>query len=249
MRAPADGVVLDTAQAAAAGAGLKCMMPIGGRPFLDYVLHALADAGIDDVALVLSPVQDEPRDYYRRLRTTRIGIQFVTQAEPRGTADAVLSGEQWAGAASFLVLNSDNLYPRHVLDALVAARGPAMPGFERDSLGLPLERLGSFALIEPDDRQCLSRIVEKPGVEVMRAAGPAALVSMNVWRFDAAIFDACRDVPVSARGERELPEAAGLAARTTCIEVVPVRGEVLDLSTRADVAAVDAALAGTQVLL
>src|SRR5690606_3579280 len=66
MRAPADGVVLDTAQAAAAGAGLKCMMPIGGRPFLDYVLHALADAGIDDVALVLSPVQDEPRDYYRR---------------------------------------------------------------------------------------------------------------------------------------------------------------------------------------
>ena len=28
---------------------------------------------------------------------------------------------------------------------------------------------------------------------------------MNVWRFDDRIFDACRDVPLSARGEYELP--------------------------------------------
>ena len=34
---------------------------------------------------------------------------------------------------------------------------------------------------------------------------------MNCWRFDARIFDACRDVPRSARGELELPEAVGLA--------------------------------------
>ena len=32
---------------------------------------------------------------------------------------------------------------------------------------------------------------------------------MNCWRFDARIFDACRDVPRSARGEFELPGGGG----------------------------------------
>ena len=84
--------------------------------------------------------------------------------------------------------------------------------------------------------------------ERMRQAGPSALISLNVWRFDARIFDACRTVPVSERGERELPQAVGLAASLgVCIEVVPVRGEVVDLSRRADVAAVARRLEGLRV--
>ena len=58
---------------------------------------------------------------------------------------------------------------------------------------------------------------------------------MNCWRFDARIFDACRDVPRSARGEFELPEAVGLAVeRGVRFRAVPARGPVLDLSRRAD---------------
>jgi glucose-1-phosphate thymidylyltransferase len=68
---------------------------------------------------------------------------------------------------------------------------------------------------------------------------------MNCWRFDARIFDACRDVPASARGELELPEAVGLAvARGMRIRALPARGPVLDLSRRADAADVERRLAG-----
>ena len=82
----------------------------------------------------------------------------------------------------------------------------------------------------------------------MRAAGPGALISLNIWRLDARIFDACRDVPVSSRGERELPQAIGLAAaRGLCVEIFPVRGEVVDLSSRADVAGVARHLEGRRV--
>ena len=82
----------------------------------------------------------------------------------------------------------------------------------------------------------------------MRAAGPTALISLNIWRLDTRIFSACRDVPVSSRGERELPQAIGLAAaRGVCIEVFPVRGEVVDLSRRADIAAVAQRLDGMRV--
>ena len=84
----------------------------------------------------------------------------------------------------------------------------------------------------------------KPPADVLAAAGPHALVSMNLWRFDARIFAACRDVPPSPRGELELPAAVLLAvARGMRLDVVPSLGPVLDLSRRSDVADVARRLA------
>lgn len=248
MRAD-DGAALDRSQASAAAAGLKAMIPFG-RPFLDHVLHSLAEAGIRHVGLVLGPEHEAVREYYRVLPTRRIEIGFVMQAQPLGTADAVGAAEAWAGADPFITVNADNLYPVRMLRQLAGGRTPALLGFGRDSLGLPLERLGAFALIEPDARGCLAKIVEKPGTEAVAAAGPHALISMNAWRFDQRIFEACRGVAVSARGERELPQAVGLAASAgTCFEVFAAQGPVLDLSRRADVAAVGRALEGARVEL
>jgi glucose-1-phosphate thymidylyltransferase len=67
---------------------------------------------------------------------------------------------------------------------------------------------------------------------------------MNCWRFDEQIFSACRDVPKSARGEFELPEAVGLAIRHgVTLKTFRAHGPVLDLSTRADAADVARRLA------
>ena len=242
MREAAPGVELEATQTAAADAGLKAMIPFG-RPFLDFVLHTLADAGVTEAALVLGPEHEQVREYYRQLHTSRIRVAFVEQAQPLGTADAVLSGREWAGQASFLVLNADNLYPVDVLEMLVSGTAPALPGFERDSLDMPLERVGTFALLDRAEDGSLLRIHEKPGTAAVEAAGAAALISMNVWRFDERIFDACRDVPLSSRGERELPQAVGLAvSRGVRFEVFPVRGIVLDLSKRDDIPSVARAL-------
>ena len=65
MREP-ETADLTAAQAAAAAAGRKVMMPIGSgaesRPFLDYVLGSLADAGCVRVVVVIAPDQDEVRE-------------------------------------------------------------------------------------------------------------------------------------------------------------------------------------------
>jgi glucose-1-phosphate thymidylyltransferase len=252
MRASADDASrLTVEQSSAADAGLKAMIPVGGgRPFLDHVLHRLADAGVRHVGLVIGPEHDQIRSYYRSLDSRRLTICFVIQEQPLGTANAVAAAEEWAGNDPFLVLNADNLYPVAVLADLVAASGPAMPAFDAASLDLPIERLGTFALIEPDARGCLARIVEKPGVEAIRAAGAHASISMNVWRFDRRIFPYCREVPLSQRGEQELPLAVGVAAADgLCIEVFDARGPVLDLSRRADVHVVARALEGARVVL
>jgi dTDP-glucose pyrophosphorylase len=258
--AAGDELGLTPAQEAAAAAGLKGLIPIAthegaGRPFLDYVLSALADAGIRDVGLVIGPEHDALRAQYDGARApTRLTLHFVIQAEARGTADAVLSAEAFVRGRSFLSLNADNLYPVACLRSLVALHGPGLAAFERDELvqssGIPADRVGSFALLSVDREGCLADLVEKPGTTAMAAAGRRALVSMNVWRFDDRIFRACRDVPLSVRGEFELPEAVRLAVRHGVqFRVVRAKGPVLDLSRREDVPAVTAALAGIEVRL
>jgi glucose-1-phosphate thymidylyltransferase len=178
-------------------------------------------------------------------------LSYAVQAVADGTARAVLAAHAFAGADPFLVLNSDNLYPAPVLKALVALDGPGLAAYRRASLeresGFPPDRVTGFAALEVDAAGILTRIVEKPGRAYYDGAGPEALVSMNVWRFDHRIFDACRDVPLSARGEYELPEAVGLAmSRGVRFTAVPAAGAVLDLSRQGDVAQVSARLAGQE---
>ena len=247
MRSSDPHAPLNEAQRRAADAGVKAMMPIEGRPFLDYVISAAADAGIEAVAVIVAPRHEELRRYYQQISPPRrVTIAFVVQQEPLGTANAVLAAEHWTGGAPFLVMNGDNLYPLAALTAVARLTEPGLPGFDRDELvqssNIEPARVHAFALVDTDEAGYLTAIVEKPSPSQAR---PHAMVSMNCWRFDSRIFDACRDVPQSPRGEYELPGAVALAAAGGMrFKVVPAVGPVLDLSQRADAVEVERRLAG-----
>ncbi len=244
---------LDAAQAAAADSGVKGMIPIG-RPFLDYVISALADAGITEVVLVIGPEHDAVREYFTvAAPPTRVAIRFAVQAEPRGTADAVSAAADAVRAAPFLVLNADNFYSANTLRALAVVGDSGLVAFEGDALvaasGIEAERVLRYALVDTDDAGYLRAIVEKPD-----AAHPLALraerwVSMNLWSFTPAIFEACGRVHPSPRGELELVDAVAVAMREDGMRfrVVERRDAVLDLSSRTDIATVAAKLAGVAV--
>src|SRR5512134_3711851 len=88
---------LSDAQRKAADIGSKAMMPLAfGRPFLDWVVSALADAGIHRVCLVVAPEHNAIRKYYSALTLTRIHISFAVQEQALGTADALLAAEPFA---------------------------------------------------------------------------------------------------------------------------------------------------------
>lgn len=242
MRAADPAATLTDSQRRAADAGLKGMMPIAGRPFLDYVLSALADAGVREVALVVAPDHDLVRRHYQLdAPPSRLRVTFVVQPDAIGTANAILAAEAWTDGQPFLAMNADNLYPAGVLRAVGALQEPGLPAFRRGELvrssNIHVEQVQSFALLELDADGYLVRIVEKPAVELMLHAGDAALLSMNCWRFDRTIFQPCRDVPRSVRGEFELPEAVMLAVRRGVrFRAIPASGAVLDLSRRGDAA-------------
>lgn len=244
MQRPEAGADLDPEQAAAADAGGKAMMPIHDRPFLDYVLSGLADGGLTDVCLVVRPGYDAIRAHYTAHRPRRLRLSFGIQPEPLGTAHALLCAEAFAGTEEFLALNSDNVYPVGAYRALRELGGPGLVVFERERLlaksNFPKERVAKFAVLALDGDGFLDRILEKPAEKDLVPASGEVFLSMNLWRFSPRIFEACRKVPRSARGELELPQAVGWAIGNLGERFRTVRSAegVLDLSTRADVAAV-----------
>jgi glucose-1-phosphate thymidylyltransferase len=246
---------VDPAQAKAADAGLKAMIPFR-RPFLDYVLSALADAGCDEICLVIGPEHDLVRDYYERQHPPeRVRLSFAIQTDARGTADAVLSAEVFTQGQPFLALNSDNYYPVDVLRALVTLPGQGLPAFRRSTLqehsNIDPDRIRSYAILMIDAEGFLEDIIEKPDPETYaRFNRPGAegdvRVSMNCWRFMPSIFTACRRIEPSPRGEFELPNAVRYAVRALGerFTTIPVDAGVLDLSRREDIAEVERRLDG-----
>ena len=255
MRQADHAASVDEHQAAVADQGIKAMIPIG-RPFLDYVLSALAEAGCDDVCLVIGPEHDTVREYYsRRDLLRRVRVSFAIQEKPIGTANAILAARPFAGEDRFLVMNADNYYPVAAYAALRELGEPGLIAFGRDALlasgQIAPERIMKFALLDIDPGGYLRRIVEKPDEETARAMGTASLVSMNLWAFDAGIFEPCRTVPLSSRGELELPVAVqhAIDAYGRKFRAVPMDASVLDLSSRADIAGVEEALKDVDVEL
>jgi glucose-1-phosphate thymidylyltransferase len=246
---------LDAEQSAIAATGVKALMPID-RPFLDYVLHALGEAGYRRICLVIGPEHEAVKDYFsNQVRLERLTVDFAIQQEPRGTADAVSPARDFAGDDDFIVINSDNYYPIAALRELREIGEPALAGFEREAMlagsNIQADRILKFAAVETDADGYMTRIIEKPTAEQLAQLPEPICVSMNCWRFNPAIFASCEAIEPSPRGELELPDAVMHSMKDAGVRyrVLPVSAPVLDMSSRGDVAGVKQKLAGTEVRL
>ena len=236
---------LDGQTADLAGRGLKGLIPIHGRPFLDYVIAELLEAGLDDIALVVAPESGELRAYGADVaRRSGARVSFAVQAEPRGTSDAVLAARDFAADEPFVMINCDNCYGVEPLRALRLA-DPACHwavGYEREALiagsHFDSDRVTRFAVLRigPDDT--LQRIVEKPKHPEEHAVDGRVYVSMNCFRFLPDVFNACQRIkPDSERGEYEIPSAVqDLVGRDpSCFRVLRVEQGVVDMTGRGDI--------------
>lgn len=257
MQGAGGGVELGAERDRIAARGLKALMTLHGRPMLDYVVDGLLSAGVRRICLVVAPDADLMRENARRIAAaTGRPVECAVQAEPRGTADAVLAAEDFAGDEPFIMCNGDNLYPRRAVAELVSRRDGDcwVAAFDRDELerygNIAAGRIRELAVVTatPDGR--LSGIVEKPPDPERYARDGKVWVNMNLYRFTPAVFGACRAIePDPDRGELELTAAVArlIESGEGRFRVLPCRGGVLDLTSRADVLSAERALAGRRL--
>jgi NDP-sugar pyrophosphorylase family protein len=261
--APVPGV--DPSLVLEAGSVAKSMLGVGpgSRPFMDYVLLTVMKAGYRDVVIVVGDGDNAIPSRYGEGRAAaafpRLRLTFVVQDIPRGrskplgTADALLRAlrarPDWEGRRC-TVCNSDNLYSIRALRLLLEdSHTGAMIDYDRSALEFPAERIAHFSVIRKDVGGFLRTIIEKPGADEIASAADdhgRVGVSMNIFRFSCSvILPVLEGLPMHpVREERELPAAVQELVRRDAMGMftIPLAEHVIDLTSRADIPAVQAYL-------
>jgi glucose-1-phosphate thymidylyltransferase len=182
----------------------KQLVPVANKPVLFYGIEAMAEAGIEQVGIVIAPetgaeIEAAAGDGSR----FGVHISYILQDEPLGLAHAVLTAEPFLGSSPFVMYLGDNLLQGGISDLVAAFRE-----HEPDALILltPVpdpEHYGVAELAEapPGQTGRVVRLIEKPP----EPATDLALV--GVYMFTAEIHAAARAIEPSARGELEITDA------------------------------------------
>jgi len=209
----------------------KCMLPVGTRPVIDYIVQDVVRAGVKDIYFVVGEQSTQVQSYYRSniqlndylrragkqdklplvapLRDVR--IHFLTQPGTGGYGTSIpvgLASEFIEQGESAFVIMGDQFFWRGDggsnaadLAELVESRG-----LSAGLLGNPVEEefIPQTGIIETDNQGNFVRIIEKPKLE----EAPSNLSNSSFYVLNKEIFELARILPANPkRGEFELTDA------------------------------------------
>ena len=97
----------------------KQLVPVANKPVLFYGIEAMAEAGIEDVGIIIAPeTGGEIREAAGDGSRFGVRIEYIEQDAPLGLAHAVLTAEEFLGDSPFVMYLGDNLL-RNGIVALV----------------------------------------------------------------------------------------------------------------------------------
>jgi UTP--glucose-1-phosphate uridylyltransferase len=229
----------------------KCMLPIGNRPLVDYVVQDCLAAGINELIFVVGEDSTQLQDYYRSNITLNdylkkkgktaelelvaplkdVSLHFITQPSYGKYGSAVpvgLASEYIEEGESALVLmgddfiwNEDGSSEAARLIEAASDDGAAMLG-----VNVPREEVSKYGVLKLSEAGEYESIVEKPNVDET----PSTLINISKYLLPKHVIDACVDVAANpARGEYEITDVVNQFAQNGGrINVVEAKGRYLD---------------------
>jgi UDP-N-acetylglucosamine diphosphorylase / glucose-1-phosphate thymidylyltransferase / UDP-N-acetylgalactosamine diphosphorylase / glucosamine-1-phosphate N-acetyltransferase / galactosamine-1-phosphate N-acetyltransferase len=163
----------------------KCMLPVGGKPLLEWNMEKIFDY-VDDFVIVVGYRKEDIINYFG-FEFKGKKITYVEQKEQKGTGHALLQVKDIVNG-KFVVLMGDDWYP-----------SVEIPN-ELTIFGQRVEDSSKFGILETNDGKLVS-IVEKP------EGRKNELVNMGFYVLDENIFEILERLKESPRGEIELTDA------------------------------------------
>jgi len=145
----------------------KCLIQVGGRPMIDYVLLLLERYGIGEIIVNIHHLGPQVEAYLRDGQRFGVEISYSRETILLDTGGGLLGAKEFLAGETFVVINSDVLIDLR-LDQVIAAHqeqgAAATLVLRRDPMA------DAYGAIETDQRGRIERFLthERPG----RAAGP-----------------------------------------------------------------------------
>jgi UTP--glucose-1-phosphate uridylyltransferase len=228
----------------------KCMLPIGNRPIVDYVVQDCIKAGITDIYFVVSVGSTQLEKYYSdndALNQYLIasgkndalkqiaapgGITFHYIEQPvgkYGTAIPVaLVAPYLVDEESVVVLGGDDFIYNQDGTSEIKRLIDATPDHGNTMLGANVERelLGKYGVIEMNDAQDFIRIIEKPSPE----DAPSTLINISKYVLNHdAVQTIVEYTATDQLGEYYITDPLNLYVATGGkVKIVQAKGQYLD---------------------
>lgn len=180
----------------------KCLVPIGGQPLLEYWLHALASAGIQDALVNTHHLRDAVTEFIAaNNRSGAVTLEEAYEPTLLGSAGTIHANRSLADDASEVVIvYADNLSAVD-LGALVAFHRAHPDPFTMLLFRADNPRACGIATLESDGR--ISAFVEKP------QEPQSDLANAGVYVVDAEAYREIADMQVFDLGFDVLPRFVG----------------------------------------
>lgn len=223
----------------------KPILPILGKPLLQYQIECLRDLGVRQVIIVIGHLGYEIVRTLGDGRQLGVEIQYVDQGRTLGIAHAVSKLEPFVDRP-FMLFLGDIFFVHDDLARMVAMLG------EDDVRGVlavkdesSIEAVRRNFVVREDEHGFVKRVIEKP------QHPPSMLKGCGLYLFDPVFFDAARRTPRTAmRDEYELTDAIQIFVddghRVRAAHVVR---DDLNLSYAADLLEINLKLLGEKNLI
>lgn len=204
----------------------KPLLPVGGRPFLDWVMQPLLDAGVHRFILAAGHLASAVEDFASARLKDGLELTVLKEPIPLGTGGAILSALRSGPEGDPIVIaNGDSL----LAGDISCVTSPLEADVDGLIVGTELEGENRFGRLAVDATGCLTAIHEKSGTDGLLNAG------IYVFR-RRALASLGSEGPLSF--EREgIPV---LLQKGFLIKVVAISAPFIDIGVPASLAAADA---------
>ncbi|MCC3355653.1 UTP--glucose-1-phosphate uridylyltransferase [Bacillus timonensis] len=233
----------------------KEMLPIGGRPAIDYIVEEAVNAGIEQILMIVSRTKNLIVDYYDRsleleafleqqnkehlldaLKLPKVKIYYTRQLYPKGLGDAVSLAKEFVGNDPFAILLPDEIYlsnKENPLEELI----DFYKNYEKNVIALQKvadKHLNSYGIVKVEKREKgrlykIYDIVEKP-----QNNPPSNLAVTGRYILKPNIFSCLEKIKPGVGSEVQLTDAIKLMLQSEPAYGLEIASERFDIAKEAE---------------
>jgi UDP-N-acetylglucosamine diphosphorylase/glucosamine-1-phosphate N-acetyltransferase len=184
----------------------KVMLPIAGKPILEWNLLNARVAGLKEFIFIVSYKSEMVREYFGSGKPWNVKINYVNQGKAMGTAHAIGTVKPFVN--DFIVLSGDTIFGVNDIKQ-ITQKGTKMGLIKMDN---PTD----YGVVELKGKRVM-KIYEKMEHPLSK------IINAGIYHFNKKIFGVIQKTEKSSRGEFEITDSINMLIRTEPMEGVFLR--------------------------